>query len=203
MATHRGYDAGVGRRYVRDGAVGLAVTGVAVLAAETMHEDSVVVLLLSCVASCTLAVAIVEVPGVVRRRVEALQEAMFAEVAARLRQERKRRDLSREVVVRSTANRARVQGVGALRELADAGRVLQVRLGDGGSADLGDPMARAVAFWERRARWALRGHRVEWGAFGGAAGQNRYASTVEGARDSIAEQVRLLLWVADELDNDG
>jgi len=57
-----------------------------------------------------------------------------------------------------------------------------VRLGGSGVGDgeapLDDGMARAVAVCERRARWVLRHHRVEWAAFGGAAKQDRFAMTV-------------------------
>jgi hypothetical protein len=188
-------------RYVRDGAAGLAGASVAWFGAEVARADQVACLI-SCGAACVLAVVMVEVLAVARRRVEALQAAMLAEVAARFRKDGKWHGASHEPAGPSGIGGARAQEAAELRALANEGAALRVRLGDWrrGEAPLADDMARAVAFWERRARWALRGHRVEWVAFGGAVGQDRFAVTVSGARDRIEAQVRLLLSVAAELD---
>ena len=158
--------------------------------------------LISCGAACVLAVVMMEVPGVARRRVETLQAAMLADVAARFRKDGKRHGASAEPVAQSRLPGARAQEAAELRVLAEEGRALCVRLGESGSgeAQLADDMARAVAFWERRARWALRGHRIEWVAFGGPAGHRRFAVTFGSAKDRVAAQVRLLLSVAGELE---
>ena len=189
------------RRYVRDGAVGLAGAGVAWSVAEVARVG-MAECLISCSVACVLAVVLVEVPEVARRRVEALQAAMLAEVAARFGKDGKRHGASPEAGARSDIAAPRAREAAELRALAEEGRALRVRLGDSGGreAPLADDMARAVAFWERRARWALRGHRVEWVAFGGAAGQDMFAMTVNGARDRVAAQVRLLLSVVGELE---
>jgi len=152
-----------------------------------------------------LAVATVEVPGLVKRRVEAVQAAMFAEVVARLRKEGSRRGTSPGAAGRSGVAGAREREVSELRALAEEGGALRARLGDWrfSEARLGDDMARAVAVWERRARWALRGHRVESAAFGAAASPDRFAVTVGAARESVAAQVKLLLSVAGDLDTEG
>ena len=158
--------------------------------------------LISCGAACVLAVVMMEVPGVARRRVETLQAAMLADVAARFRKDGKRHGASAEPVAQSRLPGARAQEAAELRVLAEEGRALCVRLGESGSgeAQLADDMARAVAFWERRARWALRGHRIEWVAFGGPAGHRSFAVTFGSAKDRVAAQVRLLLSVAGELE---
>jgi len=171
------------------------------LVAEAAQAD-LAEFLASCVGACVLVIVIVEIPGVVRRRVEAWQAAIYAEVAARLRMERKSQGRSPEVV-QSGAPGARAEEIGELRALADAGRVLRVRLGDrvNSEALLADGLATAVASWEQRARWALRGHHVESAACRGAAGQDCFAVTVGGARDRVTAQVRELLTVAGELDS--
>jgi len=169
--------------------------------AEIARADQVACLI-SCGAACVLAVVMVEVPGVARRRVEALQAAMLAEVAARFLRDGKWHGASPEPAGQSGIGGARAQEAAELRALAEEGAALRVRLGDwrSGEAPLADDMARAVAFWERRARWALRGHRVEWVAFGGEAGHHKFAVTVGSAKDRVAAQVRLLLSVAAELE---
>jgi hypothetical protein len=158
--------------------------------------------LISCGAACVLAVVLVEVPGVARRRVEALQAAMLAEVAARFRKDGKWHGACPEPAGPSAIGGARAQEAADLRALAEEGAALRERLGDwrSGEAPLADNMARAVAFWERRARWALRGHRVEWVAFGRGSGRHRFAVTVGSAKDRVAAQERLLLSVAAELE---
>lgn len=197
------YDAGVGRRYVRDGAVGLTGAGVGWFVGEVARAGQVACLVL-CGVACVLAVVTVEIPGVARRRFEALKAAMFAEVVAGFRKDGKRPGAPPESAARSGIAGARRLEADELRALAEEGRALRARLGDwgDGEARLADGMARAVAIWERRARWALRGHRVEWVAFGGAAGQDCFAVTVGGARERVAAGVRLLLSLADEMDGE-
>lgn len=189
-------------RYVREGAVGLGAAVVALLVAETAQAGLPVVIV-SCLGICVLAVLTAEIPGMVMRRVEVWKLVVLAEVAARLRERRKQQAASPEVTVDACVLGAQAPAVGELRYLADAGRALQARLTDCGGieARLGDGEARAVAFWERRARFALRCHGIEWAAFDGAAKQNGLAVTVGGAKDRMAAHVRLLVLLADNLDD--